>query len=275
MVGVALARAGAAHIVCTDGDLRTLANCRLNLWLNGLQPASNRAAAATQRLGKPGPGAVECRQLLWEEGAGPQAPDVVLGADLLYDPDAIPALLALIKQLLVAGSSRNSRGSSCSSRGQPPSPASCPVGASGVQACDSGGADCGCRRPMVLLATMRRNEATLAAFLVAVAADPELELSEVPAAAVAAVATAADTAAVADHGLELTEVPAAVAADAAGQHSGAQLPRAALRAQEGPRHAGWWPGGVRFHHHSALEAARDRILLHRLQLAPAFMTARA
>ncbi|EFN59648.1 hypothetical protein CHLNCDRAFT_133128 [Chlorella variabilis] len=36
MVGVALHRCGAAAVVCTDGDAQTVANCRLNLQLNGV-----------------------------------------------------------------------------------------------------------------------------------------------------------------------------------------------------------------------------------------------
>lgn len=44
-----------------------------------------------------------CEQLLWECGWGGEAPEVVLGADLLYDPGVIPALVALLHGLLRAG----------------------------------------------------------------------------------------------------------------------------------------------------------------------------
>lgn len=37
VVGVCLSRAGAADVVCTDGDMETVANCRRNLEANGLR----------------------------------------------------------------------------------------------------------------------------------------------------------------------------------------------------------------------------------------------
>lgn len=94
LTGVALARAGAAHVLCTDGDLEALANSERNLRLNGVAPA-----------------AVTLRRLRWDDGAaglGPEAfpVDVVVGGDLMYDPTNIPPLLALVKELLTGAGGR-------------------------------------------------------------------------------------------------------------------------------------------------------------------------
>lgn len=139
MTGVALARAGAAHVLCTDGDLEAVENCERNMRLNGV----TAEVAAVQRL-------------RWEDGAvglGPEAPsvDVVVGADLLYDPEAIPLLLGLIKELLTGVGGR--------------APASA-----------------------AFIATTRRNEATLQNFLDAAEAEPALRMEDISAEAAEATA---------------------------------------------------------------------------------------
>lgn len=86
MVGVALAHAGVAAALCTDGSAAAAANCRANLALNGVEPPLVGTAVLT-----------------W--GGEPQTPpgfhpDIVLGSDLLYDPGAIEPLLATVAALL-------------------------------------------------------------------------------------------------------------------------------------------------------------------------------
>ena len=79
-VGVALVRAGAAQVSLTDGDADTVENACRNMGLNG---------AGGGDVG------VSCEELRWEAPGRVEA-DVVLGADLLYDPGVIPDLVRLI-----------------------------------------------------------------------------------------------------------------------------------------------------------------------------------
>jgi hypothetical protein len=151
MAGVALHRAGAARVVCTDGNPQTVANCAANLRLNGVPLAGDGGAG--------GGGGARVQRLVWEEGWGPDQgapPDVVVGADLIYDPEVIPALLRLLTQILEA-----------------------PRG---------GGGGASAPPPCIYLSTMLRNEASAARFVDAVGADPRLELEDATAEAAAAVA---------------------------------------------------------------------------------------
>lgn len=135
MVGVALYRVGAARVICTDGDLEAVENCKANLALNGVPIdgfIDSKDAACVQRL-------------LWEDGyntADTTWPEVLLGADLLYDPSAIPPLLALTHQILQKASSTQE------------------------DAC-------------LYICTTRRNEATLQTFLDAVANHKHLQLVDI------------------------------------------------------------------------------------------------
>lgn len=85
VVGVCLGRVGAKSVTCTDGDMRTVENCRRNMVANNILPDEDRSS---------------CQQLFWEEGWNGDQPDVVLGADLLYDPEVIPVLVRLLSSLL-------------------------------------------------------------------------------------------------------------------------------------------------------------------------------
>lgn len=45
---------------------------------------------------------VNCRMLLWEEDwKGVPSPDIIISSDVIYDPDAFPALVAVLKHLLL------------------------------------------------------------------------------------------------------------------------------------------------------------------------------
>ena len=157
MVGVALHRCGAAHVTCTDGDAQTVANCRRNLRLNGVPLAGDDTGGGGCSSSDGGRSqqqqqAAECRQLRWEDGwpsgGGRPAPTLVLGADLLYDPGAIPTLLALLKQALAAGGTARSAGAT------------------------------GAAQLAAYLATTLRNEATLQQFLAAAEADPGIRIQQ-------------------------------------------------------------------------------------------------
>jgi hypothetical protein len=118
MVGVALARAGAAELLLTDGNADAAANCRRNLALNDVDvdtvsggnsvQVSNASARNSHsepaQAPKPGshPGAVmQVIQRAWDgDWSDVSAPDVLLGADVMYDKAAFPALVTCIRQLL-------------------------------------------------------------------------------------------------------------------------------------------------------------------------------
>ncbi|KAJ0975687.1 hypothetical protein J5N97_017652 [Dioscorea zingiberensis] len=94
LVGVCLAYVGACKVVLTDGDASTLANMEHNIELN-------------QHITK---NRVECKYLLWEtisesELQSFQA-DIILGADIIYDPRCVPHLLHVLSILLNCGKSR-------------------------------------------------------------------------------------------------------------------------------------------------------------------------
>lgn len=266
MVGVALHRVGASAVVCTDGDTQSVFNCRYNLQLNGVplqglpvgpapcgrlcfrtvpSAAAPAAEAAQQGLaascGVPstigvggGTTRAECRELRWEEGAGQLAPEVVLAADVLYDPEVIPTLLELLKQLLQQGTAaRQHAGAAGSGNG-----ASAPVAAELVEraAVVPAAAPAACE---ALIATTLRNAATLARFVEAAQHDEGLVLEDVTR-------------------------EAAEGRLGAGRLGGTTTVGAPL---PGSQEAGTVPAGVRFLHHEALEGARHRIVLHRLTLA--------
>ena len=174
-------------------------------------------------------GGVECRQLRWEDGWPPprqggqqeqqreqqweqqQPPTVVLGADLLYDPTAIPALLALLKQVLAAA---GTSADTCASLS--------------AEAGEEGEAAAAVFAPAAYLATTLRNEATLLCFVEAAEADPAICIRQLD---------------------DVLDPEATAAACGGGGSDAAPAPE------------------IRFQHHPTLEAARDRILLHRITLA--------
>ena len=125
--------AGLPPIVCTDGDRDTVENCEENLRLNGIDAHM-----------------VSCSTWAWEEGMeGLRAADrervmasgravVMVGADLLYDPEIIPVIVPLMAAFL-----KEAPAGSC-----------------------------------VYLSTRRRSELTLEKFLRAVEAEATLQMVE-------------------------------------------------------------------------------------------------
>ena len=247
MVGVALHRAGTAHVLCTDGDAQTVANCQVNLQLNGVPLAngssgwkcssSSSSIAATEwQLPQ---AAAECRQLCWEDGwpganeAGGeqrQAPTVVLGADLLYDPTVIPTLLSLLKQVLTAAA-RITAGP-CSQQAQQ-------------------------QQPAAYLATTLRNEATLLQFLAAVEADPAISMQQLAGPPMPGPSSSSSSSSLPMPSRESN------ARDPAGGAADADAAVAAGSAAGEPGRG----CSIRWQHLPELDAARERIFLHRITLA--------
>jgi hypothetical protein len=159
MAGVALARVAAASVVCTDGDVEALDNCLQNLRINGLQV--DEAAAAPAALNS-SEGAMEIQKiqvqrLRWEDDAAnlfntSSSIDIVLGADLTYDPVNIPPLIKILKEILLfeANNDKSKDNNSKNDKGA-----------------------------VVYIATTRRSEATFQTFLDALDAEPELQVEDV------------------------------------------------------------------------------------------------
>lgn len=81
-------RIGAKRVICTDGDACALENCRKNMKMNGIESP-------------------DCRLLRWEDDNLTnedqiyyKASDVVIAADIVYNPDIIPSLLSILCRLM-------------------------------------------------------------------------------------------------------------------------------------------------------------------------------
>ncbi|MCD7463550.1 hypothetical protein HAX54_050849 [Datura stramonium] len=84
------------EVILTDGDLSTLANMKLNLELNQL---ATDMLDHTQKTNT-----VQCLYLPWESATENELrefmPDIVLGADVIYDPRCLPHLVRVLAVLL-------------------------------------------------------------------------------------------------------------------------------------------------------------------------------
>ncbi|KAI7837557.1 hypothetical protein COHA_008572 [Chlorella ohadii] len=280
MVGVALHRAGAAHVLCTDGDSQTVVNCRFNLQLNGVPLANSTCSCGDSTCGRTGHGGssssssssegmgrhprhatAECRQLCWEDGWPgtlgadeelQQVPTVVLGADLLYDPTVIPTLLSLLKQVLTAAAAAATAAAAGSCSGEQQGQQQ---GQDRRQQEDAQQAQQQQQQPAAYLATTLRNEATLHQFLAAVEADPSICMQQLAGPPVPDASGGSSSAAMLGSQEKGDEPPAGKA------HAAADV--AALSAAGGPD----GNGTIRWQHVPELDAARERIFLHRISLA--------
>ncbi|RYR52514.1 hypothetical protein Ahy_A06g027425 isoform B [Arachis hypogaea] len=98
LVGLCLAHVKASKVILSDGDLSTLANMKFNLELNHLNIETDMPQ------GSEDPSMVKCMHLPWESTSESQlqdiVPDVVLGADVIYDPVCLPHLVRVLAILL-------------------------------------------------------------------------------------------------------------------------------------------------------------------------------
>ncbi|KAF3454422.1 hypothetical protein FNV43_RR04869 [Rhamnella rubrinervis] len=97
LVGICLAHVKASQVILSDGDMSTLANMKLNLELNHL--GSEGDFAETDDANK-----VKCVYLPWESATERELenfkPDIILGADVIYDPECLPHLVQVLGTLL-------------------------------------------------------------------------------------------------------------------------------------------------------------------------------
>ncbi|KAG0504748.1 hypothetical protein M758_N021500 [Ceratodon purpureus] len=103
MVGVLLARIGASKVLLTDGSLATLANMRHNLSINNVKVEGMEEINGCEQHAHFST-TVKCQQLMWETLSDKELhtleSNVILGADLIYDPLYIPHLVKLLASLL-------------------------------------------------------------------------------------------------------------------------------------------------------------------------------
>ena len=172
MAGVAAARAGAARVLCTDGDAETLENCKLNLRLNNVLTTGERCATAS------GWEVASVHRLQWEDDDTRLLPvsddnnlpprqkiDVVFGADLTYDPLNVLPLLKILKKLLGCTGSGVQQEQQQQQQQQQ------------QQTCDDDGD--GTDATVAYIATTKRTEATYRVFTDAVEAEPELVMEDI------------------------------------------------------------------------------------------------
>ncbi|KAI3798586.1 hypothetical protein L1987_33863 [Smallanthus sonchifolius] len=106
LVGICLAHVKPSKVVLSDGDLSTLANLKLNLELNHMNTHFGSSESILED-----PCKVKCLHLPWESAVESDLrdlmPDIVLGADVIYDPQCIPHLVRVIATLLTTKKSNS------------------------------------------------------------------------------------------------------------------------------------------------------------------------
>ncbi|KAF8725836.1 hypothetical protein HU200_020397 [Digitaria exilis] len=99
LVGICLNYVGASKVILTDGDTSTLNNMKENMELNNLCIEQEDSKVLKESKNK-----VECKYLSWEEVAESDLsgyqPDIILGADIIYDPVCVPHLVRVLSMLL-------------------------------------------------------------------------------------------------------------------------------------------------------------------------------
>lgn len=98
MVGICLANVNASSVILSDGDMATLANMKVNLESNLL----NQKCGVSERSIRSS--TAKCICLPWESATERElqkfAPEIILGADVIYDPSCLPHLVRVMAVLL-------------------------------------------------------------------------------------------------------------------------------------------------------------------------------
>ncbi|KAG8487049.1 hypothetical protein CXB51_020732 [Gossypium anomalum] len=99
LVGICLAHVKASKVILSDGDLSTLANMKLNLEKNRLNIETNLPEPSIENQN-----VVKCIHLPWESASEKELqnfmPELILGADVIYDPSCLPHLVKVLAILL-------------------------------------------------------------------------------------------------------------------------------------------------------------------------------
>uniref|UniRef100_A0A0D3G339 THIF-type NAD/FAD binding fold domain-containing protein n=2 Tax=Oryza TaxID=4527 RepID=A0A0D3G339_9ORYZ len=105
LVGVCLNYVSASKVILTDGDASTLENMKGNMEMNNLCVEQEGSQLPEENKNK-----VQCKYLSWEETSESDLwdcrPDLVLGADIIYDPVCVPHLIRVLSMLLRRGNNR-------------------------------------------------------------------------------------------------------------------------------------------------------------------------
>ncbi|EXC31822.1 hypothetical protein L484_020650 [Morus notabilis] len=98
LVGICLAHVKASEVILSDGDMSTLANMKVNL------EASHLSIGTDVQKTIEDPKRVKCIYLPWESAGEEQLrgfkPDIIMGADVIYDPVCLPHLVRVLGSLL-------------------------------------------------------------------------------------------------------------------------------------------------------------------------------
>ncbi|CAN6724706.1 unnamed protein product [Malus baccata var. baccata] len=101
LVGICLAHVKASKVILSDGDLSTLANMMVNLELNHISVETNMSETTEDPYMVK---TVKCLHLPWESVSESELqnlkPDIILGADVIYDPICLPHLVRILALLL-------------------------------------------------------------------------------------------------------------------------------------------------------------------------------
>ncbi|XP_057550461.1 uncharacterized protein LOC130828499 [Amaranthus tricolor] len=99
LLGVCLNHVKASQVVLTDGDASSLENLKLNLEMNKIENLDVSLDKSDSSLCT-----VQCIPLSWESAEESELwrfqPDIVLGADVIYDPSCLPHLVKVLSILL-------------------------------------------------------------------------------------------------------------------------------------------------------------------------------
>ncbi|CAO2836772.1 unnamed protein product [Amaranthus hypochondriacus] len=99
LLGVCLNHVKASQVVLTDGDASSLDNLKLNLEMNKIENLDVSLDKSASSLCT-----VQCIPLSWESAEESELwrfqPDIVLGADVIYDPLCLPHLVNVLSILL-------------------------------------------------------------------------------------------------------------------------------------------------------------------------------
>lgn len=165
LVGICLSHVKASKVMLSDGDLSTLSNMKLNLKTNQMSTEDDEPVTSECL------DLVKCLHLPWECASESilqgLKPDIILGADVIYDPLCLPHLVRVLSILLdkTKSSSQLPRvgcdGAIGSSHGHSDGCGSRDVAA----ACDSAGNAGPIEHPMAYVSSVIRNANTFDHFL--------------------------------------------------------------------------------------------------------------
>ncbi|XWS58234.1 hypothetical protein CRYUN_Cryun08bG0017000 [Craigia yunnanensis] len=99
LIGICLAHVKASKVILSDGDFSTLANMKLNLETNQLNTETDLPETSIENKN-----VVKCIHLPWESASEKELqdfmPEIILGADVIYDPSCLPHLVQVLVILL-------------------------------------------------------------------------------------------------------------------------------------------------------------------------------